>query len=107
MRAMPSPARIEPRTPRGASDLDGLLEAIRACRVCAAHLPLGPRPVVQAGADARLLIVGQAPGAKVHASGVPWDDASGARLREWLGVEAATFYDPARVAIVPMGLCYP
>jgi uracil-DNA glycosylase len=90
-----------------AHDLDALLAAIRACRACAAHLPLGPRPIVQAGASARLLIVGQAPGAKVHASGVPWDDASGKRLREWLGIDTNRFYDPAQVAIVPMGYCYP
>ncbi len=84
-----------------------LLRDIRACRICEAHLPLGPRPVLRAGADARLLIVGQAPGAKVHASGVPWDDASGRRLREWLGIDADTFHDESRVAIVPMGFCYP
>lgn len=88
-------------------DLAGLLAAIRACRVCADALPLGPRPIVQAGATARLLIVGQAPGAKVHASGIPWDDASGARLRDWLGLAPAQFYDAAQIAIVPMGLCYP
>lgn len=87
--------------------LDGLLTRIRACRVCEAYLPHGPRPVLSAGADARLLIVGQAPGTRVHASGVPWDDASGRRLREWLGIDAATFYDASRVAIVPMGFCYP
>jgi uracil-DNA glycosylase/uncharacterized protein YeaO (DUF488 family) len=87
--------------------LPRLLTEIRACRVCADVLPLGPRPVVQASASARLLIVGQAPGAKVHASGIPWDDASGARLREWLGVDAETFYDVSRVALVPMGFCYP
>ncbi len=90
-----------------ARDLDRLLAAVSACRVCEAHLPLGPRPVLQAGIEARLLIVGQAPGAKVHASGVPWDDASGARLRDWLGIDAQTFYDPARVAILPIGFCYP
>ncbi len=90
-----------------ARDLDRLLAAVRACRVCEAHLPLGPRPVLQAGTGARLLIVGQAPGAKVHASGVPWDDASGARLRDWLGIDAETFYDPQQVAILPMGFCYP
>ncbi len=84
-----------------------LLVRIRACRACAAQLPLGPRPIVQAAASARLLIVGQAPGAKVHASGVPWDDASGARLRDWLGIDTATFYDASRIAIVPMGYCYP
>ena len=87
--------------------LDELLIEIRACRLCEAHLPHGPRPVLSAGGDARLLIVGQAPGTKVHASGVPWDDASGRRLREWLGIDADAFYDASRVAIVPMGFCYP
>ncbi|MGQ4660216.1 uracil-DNA glycosylase family protein [Lysobacter sp. F6437] len=89
------------------AELDHLLHDIRACRLCEAHLSHGPRPVVRAGAGARLMIVGQAPGAKVHASGVPWDDASGRRLREWLGIDADTFYDESRVAIVPMGFCYP
>ena len=87
--------------------LDSLLQAVRACRVCEAHLPLGPRPVLQASAMARILIVGQAPGAQVHASGVPWDDRSGVRLRGWMGIDATTFYDSSRVAIVPMGYCYP
>ena len=87
--------------------LDGLLLAVRGCRVCATHLPLGPRPVLQAGASARILIVGQAPGARVHASGVPWDDRSGERLRHWMGIDARRFYDRSSVAIVPMGLCYP
>ena len=87
--------------------LDQLLREIRACRICEAHLPLGPRPVLHAGAEARLLIVGQAPGARVHATGIAWNDASGQRLRDWLQLDAATFYDPARVAIVPMGFCYP
>jgi len=91
----------------GQPDLDDLLARIRACRVCASSLPLGPRPVVQAGPTARLLIVGQAPSARVHASGVPWDDASGRRLRDWLALDAARFYDPGAVAIVPMGYCYP
>jgi uracil-DNA glycosylase len=87
--------------------LDGLLAEIRACRACADRLPLGPRPVLVAHPGARLLIAGQAPGTKVHASGIPWDDASGRRLRNWLGLEAAGFYDARRVAIVPMGFCYP
>ncbi len=87
--------------------LDGLLAAVRACHACDAHLPLGPRPVVQAGATARILVVGQAPGAKVHASGVPWDDRSGERLRDWMGIDAQTFYDEAQIAILPMGYCYP
>lgn len=87
--------------------LDGLLGAVRACRACEASLPLGSRPVLQAGATARILVVGQAPGAKVHASGVPWDDRSGARLRDWMGIGAEAFYDEARVALVPMGYGYP
>ena len=87
--------------------LDRLLVEIRACRACQACLPLGPRPVLSAGADARLMVVGQAPGRKVHESGIPWDDASGRRLREWMGIDGDTFYDPRRVAIVPMGFCYP
>lgn len=87
--------------------LDALLADIRACRLCAADLPCGPRPVLQAGAGARLRIVGQAPGRKVHESGVPWDDVSGMRLRAWLGMSAEHFHDAGRVAIVPMGFCYP
>lgn len=87
--------------------LDDLLADIRACRLCEAALPLGPRPVLRASAGARLLVVGQAPGTKVHASGIPWDDASGRRLRDWLGLEPDDFYDASRVAIVPMGFCYP
>jgi len=83
-----------------------LLEDIRACRLCA-DLPHGPRPVLQAGGSARLRIVGQAPGRKVHETGVPWNDVSGDRLRRWLGLTPAQFYDPAKVAIIPMGLCYP
>lgn len=80
---------------------------IRACTLCAAHLPLGPRPVLQISQTARILIAGQAPGSRVHASGVPFDDASGDRLRDWLGLDRETFYDASRVAILPMGFCYP
>lgn len=89
------------------TDLDALLAEVRACRLCAAHLPLGPRPVVRAKATARLLIIGQAPGTRVHESGVPWDDRSGERLRDWLQIGPETFYDESRVAIMPMGFCYP
>jgi uracil-DNA glycosylase len=92
------------RSPRS---LDRLLLEVRACRVCEPHLPHGARPVVRAARDARILIVGQAPGARVHASGIPWDDASGKRLRAWLGVKSETFYDESRFALVPMGFCYP
>lgn len=91
----------------GMQDLNSLLTEIRACRLCGKHLPLGPRPIIRAAATAKLLIVGQAPGTKVHESGVPWDDASGERLRDWLRMPKDVFYDEARVAIVPMGFCYP
>ena len=84
-----------------------LAEDIAACRICAAHLPHGVRPVAQFSATARLLIIGQAPGSKVHQSGIPWDDASGDRLREWTGLSKQQMYDPAQVALVPMGFCYP
>lgn len=80
---------------------------IAACTLCAAHLPLGPRPIARFSATSRLLIIGQAPGTKVHLSGVAWDDDSGDWLRGWLGLDKATFYDTARVAQVPMGFCYP
>lgn len=81
--------------------------AARACTICAASLPLGPRPILQVSATARLLIIGQAPGTAVHRSGIPWDDRSGDRLRSWLGMSKAQFYDASLVAQVPMGLCYP
>jgi uracil-DNA glycosylase len=87
--------------------LEVLLTEIRGCTLCAAHLPFGPRPVLQANTKARILIAGQAPGNKVHATGVPFDDASGDRLREWLGMSREVFYDPDIVAILPMGFCYP
>lgn len=87
--------------------LEELLTAVRRCRACEQYLPLGPRPVLQAGATARILIVGQAPGARVHATGTPWDDPSGERLRKWMGVAAASFYDESKFAIIPMGYCYP
>ena len=80
---------------------------IAACRICAEHLPHGVRPVASFSSTARLLIIGQAPGSKVHESGIPWDDASGDRLREWTGLSKDDMYDPARVALVPMGFCYP
>lgn len=84
-----------------------LLEQVRACRLCEDQLPLGPRPVIRGLSTATLLIIGQAPGTKVHASGVPWDDPSGRRLRQWLAISDQQFYDEARIAIMPMGLCYP
>lgn len=87
--------------------LDTLLAEIRACRHCEASLPLGPRPVVVANPKAKLLIIGQAPGTKVHETGIPWNDRSGDTLRGWLDIDRETFYDPERVAIMPMGFCYP
>jgi uracil-DNA glycosylase len=87
--------------------LDRLLAEIRACTVCAAHLPLGPRPVVRGRTSARLLITSQAPGTRVHETGLSFNDRSGDRLRQWLGVDRDTFYDERRIAIVPMGFCYP
>lgn len=84
-----------------------LLTEIKACRLCKDHLHHEPRPVLQVHPDARLLIAGQAPGRKVHLSGVPFDDASGDRLRQWLGVSAEVFYNPKLVAILPMGFCFP
>ena len=89
------------------ADLDVLAAAARACTVCAPHLPLGPRPILRVSRTATVLIASQAPGTKVHVSGTPWTDASGHRLRGWLGMTPKEFYDGARVAILPMGLCYP
>ena len=87
--------------------LDALLTAVRGCRACEAHLPLGPRPVLRAGKTARILVVGQAPGVRVHTTGIPWADPSGERLRAWMGVDTDVFYDESRIAIIPMGYCYP
>ena len=84
-----------------------LHEEIKACTLCSEHLPLGPRPVVQFSESSRILIIGQAPGTKVHASGIPWDDDSGDRLRDWLGLDKSAFYDADKVALMPMGFCYP
>ena len=84
-----------------------LLTDIRACTACADDLPHDPRPVLRASTSARICIVGQAPGTRVHASGIPFDDPSGDRLRDWLGVDRGTFYDESRIAIVPMGFCFP
>lgn len=87
--------------------IETLISDIRNCQVCAASLVHGVRPVVQFSNVSRLLIIGQAPGALVHASGIPWDDASGDRLRAWTGLDRTRFYDPKAVALVPMGFCYP
>lgn len=93
--------------PGGDGALDALLSDVRACRICADTLPLGPRPVVRMASGARILIIGQAPGTKVHETGLPWNDASGDRLRDWLDLSVDDFYDPAKLAIMPMGFCYP
>ena len=89
------------------TSLASLLTEVRACRLCAEHLPLGPRPIVQVDSSARILIASQAPSRRVHQTGVPFNDPSGDRLREWLGISRQTFYDPKQVAIVSMGFCYP
>lgn len=88
-------------------DLESLLVEVRKCRECEAHLPMGPRPVLAASQESRILIIGQAPGRRVHESGVPWDDPSGERLRDWMGISSEEFYDESRIAIIPMGFCYP
>ncbi|MGQ9425407.1 uracil-DNA glycosylase family protein [Gilvimarinus sp. F26214L] len=87
--------------------LKDLLAEVRACRVCEEVLPLGANPVVRATASAKVLIVGQAPGTRVHATGVPWNDPSGDRLRDWMGLGREAFYDERKIAIIPMGFCYP
>jgi uracil-DNA glycosylase len=87
--------------------MEKLLHDIRQCKICEAHLPLGPRPIVTAHPDSKIVIVGQAPGIKVHESGIPWDDASGKQLRKWLNVTDEDFYDETKFAIIPMGFCYP
>lgn len=89
------------------TDDAGLHKRITACRVCAVSPPAGPRPIIQSSGGADILIIGQAPGAKAHARGIPWQDDSGARLREWMGIEAVDFYHPTKVALMPMGFCYP
>ncbi|WP_297493907.1 uracil-DNA glycosylase family protein, partial [Acidocella sp.] len=89
------------------NELADLLTAARGCTLCAAVLPLGPRPVFRVSPSARLLVISQAPGTKVHGSGLPFDDASGDRLRGWMGIDRDMFYDEARMAFMPMGFCYP
>ena len=87
--------------------MKNLLSEIKQCTICKEHLPLGPRPVVSAHKNSKIVIIGQAPGTKVHASGIPWDDASGKQLRKWLNVTPEQFYNPKYFAIIPMGFCYP
>jgi uracil-DNA glycosylase len=87
--------------------LADLLQAVRACRVCDALLPLGANPIVRAKPSAKILVIGQAPGTRVHATGVPWNDPSGDRLREWMALSREAFYNENNIAIMPMGFCYP
>lgn len=87
--------------------LQVLNREINNCTLCAEHLELGPRPVISVHDDSKILIIGQAPGTRVHASGIPWDDKSGDNLRQWMGIDKETFYEVKEVAIVPMGFCYP
>ncbi|RKE98744.1 uracil-DNA glycosylase family protein [Ichthyenterobacterium magnum] len=87
--------------------MQDLLHDIRQCRICDKYLPLGPRPIATAHPESKIVIIGQAPGTKVHASGTPWDDASGRQLRKWLNVSDEDFYDETKFAIIPMGFCYP
>ncbi len=95
------------RATAGDRRMAALLAEVRSCRHCEAILPLGPNPVLRASATSRLLIVGQAPGTRVHATGIPWNDPSGDRLRQWLQMAREQFYDESRIAIVPMAFCYP
>ena len=106
---MSNPTMRKPTIPPigPSSRIDALAAEARACEVCAAVLPLGPRPVFRASATARVLIIGQAPGTKVHETGIPWNDKSGDRLRDWLGLDRTVFYDASRIAILPIGFCYP
>lgn len=111
-KAMRRPGPAWPEAPRvdgrgTMADVEALLAEVRACRACEGLLPLGPRPVFQLSPTARILVASQAPGTKVHASGIPFSDPSGDRLRQWMGISEEQFYDAKTVAIVPMGLCYP
>ena len=90
-----------------AESLTSLLKKVRACEVCAEYLPFPPKPILRAGKGARLMIVGQAPGRRVQETGIPWNDPSGDRLRDWLQISRETFYDEHRIAIIPIGFCYP
>lgn len=93
--------------PTSNDDWQPLLDDVRRCTLCAPSLPLGPRPVLQFHPDARILVAAQAPGRRVHDTGLPFNDPSGDRLRDWMGIDRETFYDPTQLAIIPMGFCYP
>lgn len=99
--------KVRLSSPSERTSLTHLLTEVRACTVCAQHLDHEPRPIVQLAAGARIVIIGQAPGRRVHESGIPWDDSSGRTLRTWLGLTDEQFYNPSVVALVPMGFCYP
>lgn len=99
--------QIKIQTSDQSDELNNLLAKISVCQICAQALPHEPRPVLQVGFNAKILVVGQAPGRKVHETGIPFNDASGKRLREWLGVTEAQFYDPELFSIIPMGFCFP
>jgi len=98
---------MSPSAPGPVVGFERLLSDLRACTICAAHLPQVPRPVFQVSSTARILVAGQAPGRRVDQSGIPFDDPSGDRLRFWMGLDKDEFYDPGIIAILPMGLCYP
>ncbi|MEQ9290552.1 MAG: uracil-DNA glycosylase family protein [Cyclobacteriaceae bacterium] len=87
--------------------VEDLLTEIRSCRICEQSLPLGPNPIVQFSENSRILVVGQAPGTRVHKTGIPWNDPSGNNLRKWMDIDSEVFYDTSKIAIVPMGFCYP
>lgn len=87
--------------------LSELLGRVRNCRLCETQLPLEPRPILRATITSKILIIGQAPGARAHHTGMPWNDPSGDRLRQWMGMDRESFYDATRIAIIPMGFCYP
>lgn len=88
-------------------ELELLRREMTACTLCAAHLPFGPRPVFQMGTSAKILVAGQAPGRRVHETGIPFNDPSGERLRDWMGIDRTVFYDAQKIALLPMGFCYP
>ncbi len=98
---------MKARQEKTSETLAALLAKVRACSACAGALPLGPRPILQLSTSATILVASQAPGLKVHQTGVPFSDVSGDRLREWMGLSADEFHDEKRIAILPMGFCYP
>jgi len=87
--------------------MQNLLDSIRQCEVCIKHLPQGARPIIEASKDSKILLISQAPGRVVHESGIAWNDQSGKKLRDWLGVDEDTFYNTSNFAVLPMGFCYP